>query len=114
MAENGDGLLPLRHGRACPGHLRFDGGGWMAGTRPAMTIERRSCIRRPLAPAKPHFRGRMRRTTEGHEGCERARQRSTQAVLQTTGMDGSELVRADRVIHFYRQPHDAVRPAPTG
>src|SRR5689334_2298977 len=22
---------------ACPGHLRFDGWGWMAGTRPAMT-----------------------------------------------------------------------------
>ena len=25
-------------GRACPGHLRFNGGGRMAGTRPAMTV----------------------------------------------------------------------------
>src|SRR5690242_20336268 len=31
------GRAPHRHGRACPGHLRFDGGGWMAGTCPAMT-----------------------------------------------------------------------------
>jgi hypothetical protein len=32
------GLCPIRHGRACPGHLRFNGGARMAGTRPAMTV----------------------------------------------------------------------------
>ena len=31
-------LLPHRHGRACPGHPRFNGGAKMAGTRPAMTV----------------------------------------------------------------------------
>jgi hypothetical protein len=29
--------LPLRHGQACPDHLRFDGGGRMPRTRPTMT-----------------------------------------------------------------------------
>jgi hypothetical protein len=27
-----------RHGRARSGHLRTNGRGWMAGTRPAMTV----------------------------------------------------------------------------
>jgi hypothetical protein len=27
-----------------PGHLRFDGGGWMAGTRPAMTGKGDRCV----------------------------------------------------------------------
>src|SRR3954449_5393888 len=51
--------------RACPGHLRFDGGGWMAGTPPAMTIGILPCAatrettlrhyqgRRPCATAAP-------------------------------------------------------------
>src|SRR5580704_6370747 len=32
--------LPLRHGRACPGHprLRFASKTWMPGTRPGMTV----------------------------------------------------------------------------
>ena len=60
MAENGGSPLPSRHGRACPGHLRCDGGGWMAGRRPAMTIGRRPCAARPLAPVRRHFHGSHR------------------------------------------------------
>src|SRR5262249_12057404 len=37
----GEGVIPLRHGRACPGHprLTFPEGSksWMPGTRPGMT-----------------------------------------------------------------------------
>ena len=60
--------VSLRHGRACPGHPPPAVEARMAGTRPAMTMGRRPCSARPLAPATPHFHRRNEgpRRSAGH------------------------------------------------